>query len=125
LRKDLGFVDLAGNGKLVANLTAAEKTALLAKFTTTFTYDARGNLLTQTDGLGNQTSYTYTAFNKVASATSAMGNALASLDDLTPGDSFYRNKRVRLGFPNVGKRAAQKPRSRSHTTTYSYDAKRT
>ena len=125
MRKDLGFVDLAGNGKLVANLTAAEKTALLAKFTTTFTYDARGNLLTQTDGLGNQTSYTYTAFNKVASATSAMGNALASLDDLTPGDSFYRNKRVRLGFPNVGKRAAQKPRSRSHTTTYSYDAKRT
>src|SRR5262249_45591634 len=126
LRKDLGFVDAAGNGKLAASLTAAEKTALLARFTTTFTYDARGNLLTRTDGLGNQTSYTYTAFNKVASMTAAMGNALATLDDLTPGDNFYRNKRVELGFvnaPAASLTAAQTTAIRNlYTTTYTYDA---
>src|SRR5262249_32307045 len=127
LRKDLGFVDAAGNGKLVANLTAAEKSALLAKFTTTFTYDARGNVLTSTDGLGNQTSFTYTAFNKIATATAAMGNALATLDDLNPGDSFYRNKRVELGFPNVAASslsAAQRTALRTlYTTTFEYDGK--
>ena len=80
LRRDLGFVDAAGNGKLVAALTAAEITQILDRFTSRFTYDARGNLLTSTDAAGNQQSYTYTAFNKLATATSAMGNALATSD---------------------------------------------
>src|SRR5262249_41994658 len=60
LRKDLGYVDLQGNGKLAGSLTSAEKTALLALFTTKLTYDANGNVLTATDNAGNVTTYTYT-----------------------------------------------------------------
>src|SRR5262249_3761890 len=59
--------------------------------------------------------------------TAAMGNALATLDDLNPGDSFYRNKRVELGFPNVAASslsAAQRTALRTlYTTTFEYDGK--
>ena len=121
LRKDLGFVDLAGNGKLAASLTAAEKTAILAKFTTRFTYDANGNLLTRTDNAGNVTTWTYTTFNKVASELSAVGTALTTSDD-----AFYQAKRVELGFPATvaSLSAAQKTSLRTlYTTSFTYDAK--
>ena len=40
-----------------------------------FTYDASGNLLTRTDALGNTTTFTWdSAFNKLTSATDALGN---------------------------------------------------
>ena len=74
LRADLGYTDVGGLGKLVATLTAADKAAILAKFTSRFTYDNNGNLLTSTDNAGNVTTYTYTAFNKVASITTALGH---------------------------------------------------
>src|SRR4051794_667174 len=121
LRKDLGFVDAAGNGKLAASLTTAEKTAILAKFTTRFAYDANGNLLSRTDNAGNLSTYTYTSFNKVASETSAMGNAL-----ITSDEAFYQQKRVELGQPAAvaSLSAAQKTALKNlYTTTYSYDAK--
>ncbi len=121
LRADLGFVDAAGNGKLVAALTAAEITQLLDRFTSRFTYDARGNLLTSTDAAGNQQSYTYTAFNKVAGATSAMGNALATSDA-----AVIQAKRVELGFAATvaGLSAANKAALQAlYTTTYAYDAR--
>lgn len=121
LRRDLGIVDAAGNGKLVANLTAAEITQLLDRFTTRFEYDARGNLVTGTDAQGNQTTYTYTAFNKVETMTSAMGNALATSDD-----PFYQVKRVELGF--LASAAALTDAHRTalrslYTTSYAYDAR--
>ncbi len=121
LRADLGFVDAGGNGKLVADLSAAEKTAILAKFTTSFTYDANGNLISRTDNAGNLTTYTYTAFNKLASETAAMGNALASSDD-----AIYQQKRTELGFPAsvASLTQAQKDALKAlYTTTYTYDAK--
>ena len=131
LRQDLGFVYKAGDAlppgkaigdaKLVANLTQAEKDAILARFTTTFTYDARGNLLSRRDGAGNLTTYTYTSFNKVASMTAPMGDALA-----TSNEAFYQAKRVELGFAATvaGLSAANKAALRAlYTTTYAYDAK--
>src|SRR4029434_6931541 len=121
LRKDLGFVDLAGNGKLAGTLTPAEKTAILAKFTTSFTYDANGNLISQTDNAGNLTTWTYTSFNKVASIVSAMGNALTTSDE-----AFYQQKRLELGYPAflADLSAAQKAEIRNlYTTSYAYDSK--
>ncbi len=63
-------------------LTEADKSALTAAFTSRFTYDDRGNLLTSTDNLGNTTTYTYTDFNKLATMTSANGGVTTfSYDD--------------------------------------------
>ena len=130
LRQDLGFVYKAGDAlppgkaigdaKLVASLTQAEKDAILARFTTTFTYDARGNLLSRRDGAGNLTTYTYTSFNKVATMTAPMGDALATSDEAS-----YQAKRVELGFAATvaGLSAANKAALRAlYTTTYTYDA---
>ena len=121
LRQELGYVDLAGNGRQVADLSAAEKAELLARFTTRFTYDARGNLLTSTDGEGRVTSYTYNAFNKLESVTSAMGHALATSDD-----ALSQAKRVELGYP--AQAAALSPAQQAalrelYTTRYAYDAR--
>src|SRR5262249_33022756 len=74
LRRDFGVVDAAGQGKLVANLTATEVASLKEHFTTHLEYDANGNLVKRTDNEDNVTSFTYTAFNKIASQTAAMGN---------------------------------------------------
>lgn len=121
LRKDLGYVDVSGNGKLTASLTAAEKTALLARYTTSYTYDASGNLLSATDHAGNLTSYTWTSFNKIASVTAAMGNALAGSDALA-----IQQKRAELGYPALlaSLSAAQKAALKAlYTTSYQYDAR--
>src|SRR4029450_1740883 len=121
LRKDLGYVDLSSNGKLAASLTAAEKTAILAKFTTSFTYDTNGNLISQNDNAGNLTTWTYTSFNKLASMVAAMGNALVTSDE-----AFYQQKRVELGKPAqvASLSAADKTaRKNLYTTFYSYDTK--
>jgi YD repeat-containing protein len=121
LRQDLGYVDLAGNGVRAADLSAADKLALLERFTTRFTYDTRGNLLTSTDGEGRVTAYAYTAFNKLDSVTSAMGHALA-----TSNEAFYQAKRVELGFAaQAGDlSAAQQAALRElYTTRYTYDTR--
>jgi YD repeat-containing protein len=127
LRQSYGVVDASGQGKLVANLTAAEKTALQAHFATNITYDANGNVTSRTDGAGNLTTYTYTAFNKVATTTSADGNALVSSDD-----PLYIAKRQELGIVSAtgaGKTVAQLTAADKqallalYTTVYSYDTK--
>ncbi|WP_346837593.1 DUF6531 domain-containing protein [Microbulbifer sp. SAOS-129_SWC] len=81
LRADLGYVDASGNGKLVSELTQAEKDALTELYTAHFAYDSNGNLLTLADNDGSETRFTYTSFNKIASRTSAEGVALTVSDD--------------------------------------------
>ena len=58
--------------------------SLLARHTTRFEYDARGNLTKTSDNAGNITSFAFAAFNKVSSQTSAMGYAL-----ITSNEVFY------------------------------------
>src|SRR6185369_11371948 len=103
------------------DLTSAERAAILAKFTTTFTYDERGNLSSRIDAEGNRATVTYTAFNKLASETSGVGLALTTSDD-----PLYQQQRVALGFAalvanltNADKLALLARNS----TTYQYDAR--
>lgn len=120
LRAELGYTDIGGAGKLVADLTDPEKDALIEAFTSHFTYDERGNLLSSEDNEGNTTTYTYTAFNKLASRTSALGNALVTSDA-----QQYQDKRVALGYAALVadlSGADTQAILDLHTTTYSYDA---
>jgi len=127
LRQSFGVVDASGQGKLVWQLTFADIRNLQAHFTTHLTYDNNGNLTSQTDASGNLTTYTYTGFNKVASSTSAEGNAL-----LTSNDPLSVAKRQELGFVDpatgLGKSVAQLTTADRqairalYTTVYSYDA---
>jgi YD repeat-containing protein len=129
LRREFGVVDpLTGQGKLAAELTDSEKAALKERFTTHLEYDDRGNLTKRTDADDNVTSYTYTGFNKLASQTAPMGQALTTRDD-----PFYVDKREALGYVDpatgAGKLAAAlTPGERAallalYTTTYAYDAR--
>ena len=122
LRRDFGYVNpLTGQGKLVAELTASEIAALKERFTSHFEYDGSGNLLKRTDNNDNVTTFTYTSFNKVASQTSAMGNALVTRDD-----PLYQDKRRELGYAALvaSLSAADKQALLNlFTTFYSYDAK--
>lgn len=59
LRQELGYATV------VANLSENDKDELREAFTSRFTYDANGNLLTSTDNAGYVTTYTYTDFNQV------------------------------------------------------------
>ena len=127
LRQSFGIVDSTGQGKLVSQLTLADIAALQAHFTTTYTYDGNGNLTSTLDATGNLTTYTYTSFNKLASSTSAEGNALVTSDA-----PQYLAKRQELGYinPTTGLAdtvaqltAAQKQAILAlYTTHYTYDA---
>ncbi|MDK2124360.1 DUF6531 domain-containing protein [Parachitinimonas caeni] len=138
LRQQLGVVYTAGapgatpanlgKAKLAKDLQPADVTALQERFTTRMTYDGHGNLLSRRDAEGNLTTYTYTAFNKLASETAAMGHALISSDEL-----FYVKKRLELGYIHqagnvaTGKTVAQLSQQEKaqllalYTTTYHYD----
>jgi YD repeat-containing protein len=121
LRRDYGIVDVAGQGKLVAQLTAAEITALLERYTTRFEYDTRGNLTKKTDNAKNVTTFTYTAFNKLATQTAAMGYALTSSDDIV-----YQDKRAELGYARLVANLSVANRTAIlalYTTSFTYDAK--
>src|SRR5712691_7871679 len=130
LRRDFGYVNaLTGQGKLVAELSASDIAALKERYTTHLEYDAFGNLTKRTDADDNVSTYTYTSFNKLASQTSAMGNALVTSDA-----AFYVQKRAELGFvvapgSEQGKLVAQLTATEKQailtlfTTTYSYDTK--
>lgn len=121
LRRDYGYTDLAGQGRLVGELTSAELDALTERYTTHLDYDSKGNLIRRTDNGDNLTSYTYTAFNKLESKIAAMGNALVTSDS-----AFAQEKRLELGFAqlvaglSVADKAALLER---YTTHYRYDAK--
>src|SRR6266540_4002390 len=129
LRRDFGYVNaLTGQGKLLAVLSASDIAALKERYTTHLEYDAFGNLTKRTDADDNVTTYTYTSFNKLASQTSAMGNALVTSDA-----AFYQDKRKELGYIDPatgnGKLVAQLTATERQailtlfTTTYSYDTK--
>src|SRR5262245_17301802 len=121
LRRDFGFVDAAGQGKLVTDLSVADKAALKEHFTTHLEYDASGNLIRRTDNEDNVTSFAYTSFNKIASQTATMGNALTTRDD-----AFYQAKRTELGFAALvaNLSAADKQALLNlFTTFYSYDSR--
>ncbi|WP_218943559.1 hypothetical protein [Exilibacterium tricleocarpae] len=93
IRRELGIVDSAGQGKVVAELSEAEKALIVEAFTSHFEYDDKGNLLAATDNADNLTTFTYTGFNKIASSTSAVGNALVNSDD-----QQYQEQRIELGY---------------------------
>ncbi len=122
LRREYGYVDpLTGQGKLVAQLTASELADLRLRYSTGFTYDARGNLTSRRDNAGNLTTYTYTSFNKLASETAALGHALIGSDD-----SLYQQKRLELGYAQyvADLTTADKAALLAlYTTTYSYDSR--
>ena len=121
LRKSFGVVDASGQGKRACDLTALEISSLLERYTTHMEYDANGNLTKKIDNADNVTTYTYTSFNKLASQTSAMGNALTTSDE-----QQYKDKRVSLGFSATvaGLSAANKTALLAlYTTQYTYDAK--
>jgi YD repeat-containing protein len=141
LRAELGYVDSAtGLGKLVADLTDADKTALRALFTTRYTYDARGILLTSTDNLGNTTTYTYTSFNRIATITLPNGGITAFSYDgkqnlikqVDPGgdvtrftyDSFgnLTARVVYLDRADGAKEPADVAADKKQVTAYLYDA---
>jgi RHS repeat-associated protein len=71
----------------------------------TFTYDpARGNLLSQTDALGNKTQYTYeSTFNKVATVTDPLLNVTS------------------FSYDSLGNLTSRTD-ANNHTTQYKYDA---
>ncbi len=123
LRAELGVVDAAGLGKLVATLTETEKALIVEAYTSHFSYDERGNLLQAEDNNGSQTTFTYTAFNKVASTTSALGNELVSSDS-----DFAQAKRAEiLGLAAPVLLADLTTAQRQalldlHTTYFEYDA---
>ena len=135
LRQSFGVVDPAtGQGKLVAQLTLQDIRNLQAHFTTRLTYDANGNLASQTDALGNLTTYTYTTFNKMASMTSAKGGiTLYSYDAhenlvqvQSPGGDL-----TRLAYDSLGNLTSKTvyldstnltDLSKQQTTQYFYDA---
>jgi len=126
LRAELGYVDASGLGKKVAELSLAEITEILSRFTSTFTYDDRGNLLSSKDNAGHEITFTYATFNKITSMTSAMGNALVSSNE-----AQYLEKRAELGYVDAagnGKAAeALLPNEVAailalYTTTFDYDA---
>src|SRR5262249_45865274 len=69
----------------------------------------------------NVTTFTYTSFNKLASQTAAMGNALVTRDD-----AFYQAKRVELGFAALVANLSATDKQallNLFTTSYSYDAR--
>jgi len=119
LRAEYGLLDLAGQGKQVAQLSPAEVAALLERYTTRLEYDARGNLTRKRDNSGNVTTYTYTSFNKLATQTSGVGHALAGSNDIAAQD-----KRHELGYPRDAALLTSAQRNALlalHTTSYSYD----
>ncbi len=45
------------------------------------TYDSRGNVLSETDPLGNETTFTYNSFNQILTTTDALGNTITNTYD--------------------------------------------
>ena len=103
MRQQLGIVNPTGQGKLVAQLTAADIQKLKAQFTATYTYDRDGNYTSTTDHLGHTTSFIYDALNRLVDTTDALGGQTKVAYD---------------GNGNVVKHTD----ALGHTTTYAYDS---
>jgi YD repeat-containing protein len=72
-RRRLGYVDAQGNGRLAANLSAADRAALRALYTTTQQFDTTGRKLAVTDALGATTRTAYNAQGDIVTITDALG----------------------------------------------------
>jgi YD repeat-containing protein len=81
LRQQLGVVDGTGQGKHVAQLTAADIQNLKAQFTERYTYDRVGNDTSTTDHLGRTTSFTFDGLNRVVKTTDALGQQTTTIYD--------------------------------------------
>lgn len=75
LRKRLGIVDGAGNGKQVAALTGADILLIYNRYTATSDYDRRNLLAQVTDALGTVTRYVYDGAGRKTDAIQAFGVA--------------------------------------------------
>ena len=118
LRKELGYTVVEGDltrGKLVAELTDAEKTALLATFTERYTYDKVGNRKTATDHLGRSTGYEYDAFNRLVRVT----NASTAADYATGVNAGFNQRSLR--YDGNGNRVLSID-ERGNRSEYTYDA---
>jgi RHS repeat-associated protein len=91
----------------------------------TFTYDATGNVLTQTDSLGNTTTYTYDpVFSKITSMTDPLGNKTTYAYD-SAGNLIKKtdpNSNVTTLVRNSFGQVTQATDALGKTTTYSYDS---
>jgi RHS repeat-associated protein len=95
--------------------------------TTVFTYDDLGNLLTETNPRGEQTRNVYDADNELSSSTAAYGTSVAAVTSYTyDGDGHQlsitdpNNKTTTYTYdPRGDLLTATDPLS--HTTTYTYD----
>ncbi|MGF6647339.1 LysM peptidoglycan-binding domain-containing protein [Paraburkholderia sp. GAS82] len=74
-RKARGFTAPNGDGLTASGLTADQRRALSAAYTTTYTYNSRGELLQTADPLGYAKTTTYDAFGNAVKVTDANGNA--------------------------------------------------
>ena len=83
-----------------ADLSDSERTMLMARYTTRYTYDANGRVLTETDPLGYAVTHAYDAFGNQVSATNRNGNTMRFEVDAAnrvvatygPGDAIVRTE---------------------------------
>jgi YD repeat-containing protein len=93
MRQTLGIVDLSGKGKLVRQLSDADKAVLIEKHSSNYEYDDQGNLVRFLDNNDSETVFTYDEFNNLLSSTSPEANRLT-----TENSEEAQAKREELGF---------------------------
>ncbi len=90
----------------------------------TYSYDAYGNRLSETDARGNTTAYTYDERNNLLTVTDALGNTTAStynsLNQLEKVTNA-RGAKVRYGYDELGRRTTVTD-AQGNTFTTEYDA---
>ena len=93
-RKSLGYVDGAGNGLLVADLTTAQIAALQEAYSSHNEYDENGNVVRSLDALDRVTEYVYDPLNRVTHIIDPIGTGLAESDS-----AVYQAMRIEAGYP--------------------------
>lgn len=95
-----------------------------ASFTTSYTYDPAGDLLTSTDPLNHQTSYAYDPDGKLTSVTDPANHTTSytyDTDDRLTTAARADSTTLGYGYDNDGNLTSQTD-GVGHITTYSYDA---
>ena len=134
-RQELGYIDpTTGQGMTVSELTAADKQAILALYTTSYTYDSHQNVTRIEAPGGDLTTFAYDSFGNRTQRTvyldssdltdpskqevtqyfyDAYGNNIKTID--AQGNATYAT------FDHFGNRTTQTD-GNGGVTTYSYDA---